>query len=93
MSHYHAVVWLDHREAKVVDFSVPYFSSDIGVLVKKGTDVDSSKIKGLRIGVQQATTGAMFVDEKLQPTTPAKVFPDTTPIQVQINTAAPGAKP
>src|ERR1700752_3130407 len=25
---------------KVVDFSVPYFSSDIGVLVKKGTKVD-----------------------------------------------------
>lgn len=67
----------DERK-KVVDFSVPYFSSDIGVLVKKGTDVDSSTIKGLRIGVQQATTGAMFVDEKLQPTTPAKVFPDTT---------------
>lgn len=67
----------DERK-KVVDFSVPYFSSDIGVLVKKGADVDSSTIKGLRIGVQQATTGAMFVDEKLQPTTPAKVFPDTT---------------
>ena len=67
----------DERK-KVVDFSVPYFSSDIGVLVKKGTNVDSSSIKGLRIGVQQATTGATFVEEKLQPTTPAKVFPDTT---------------
>ena len=67
----------DERK-KVVDFSVPYFSSDIGVLVKKGTAVDATSIKGLRIGVQQATTGATFVDEKLKPTTPAKVFPDTT---------------
>ena len=67
----------DERK-KVVDFSVPYFSSDIGVLVKKGTAVDAASIKGLRIGVQQATTGATFVDEKLKPTTPAKVFPDTT---------------
>ena len=56
----------DERK-KVVDFSVPYFSSDIGVLVKKGTAVDAASIKGLRIGVQQATTGATFVDEKLQP--------------------------
>ena len=47
----------DERK-KVVDFSVPYFSSDIGVLVKKGTAVDGASIKGLRIGVQQATTGA-----------------------------------
>ena len=77
---------------KVVDFSVPYFDSDIGVLVKKGTKVDSASMKGMRIGVQQATTGADFVDQKLKPTTPAKVFPDTpsmfTALQAgQIDTA------
>ena len=65
----------DERK-KVVDFSVPYFSSDIGVLVKKGTKVDATSIKGMRIGAQQATTGAAFVDEKLKPTTPASVYPD-----------------
>ncbi len=67
----------DERK-KVVDFSVPYFSSDIGVMVKKGTKVDSASIKDLQIGVQQATTGASFVDNVLKPKTPAKVFPDTT---------------
>jgi polar amino acid transport system substrate-binding protein len=66
----------DERK-KVVDFSVPYFSSDIGVLVKKGTKVDAASIKGMRIGVQGATTGADFVDQKLKPTTPASVYPDT----------------
>src|ERR1700747_176600 len=30
----------DERK-KVVDFSIPYFDSDIGVLVKKGTKVDA----------------------------------------------------
>jgi polar amino acid transport system substrate-binding protein len=65
------------ERAKVVDFSVPYFSSDIGVLAKKGTTVDSDGMKGLRIGVQQGTTGAIFVHDKLKPTTPEKVFPDT----------------
>ena len=66
----------DERK-KVVDFSTPYFASDIGILAKKGTAVDSGKMKSLRIGVQQATTGADFVDQQLKPTTPAKVFPDT----------------
>lgn len=62
---------------KVVDFSVPYFSSDIGVMVKKGTKVDGSSIRDMRIGVQQATTGAAFVDQQLKPKTPASVYPDT----------------
>jgi polar amino acid transport system substrate-binding protein len=61
---------------KVVDFSVPYFSSDIGVLVQKGTKVDETSIKDMRIGVQQATTGADFVDKKLKPNKPANVYPD-----------------
>ena len=66
----------DERK-KVVTFSVPYFHSDIGVLVKKGTAVDSAKMKEMRIGVQQATTGADFVANKLKPTPEVKVFPDT----------------
>ncbi len=66
----------DERK-KVVDFSVPYFSSDIGILAMKGKAVDGASIKGMRIGVQQATTGADFVDQKLKPTTPASVYPDT----------------
>jgi len=66
----------DERK-KVVDFSVPYFSSDIGVMVKTGTKVDEQSIKGMRIGVQQATTGASFVDNVLKPSTAAGVFPDT----------------
>jgi polar amino acid transport system substrate-binding protein len=65
------------ERAKVVDFSIPYFYSDIGVLVKKGTKMDDKTLKASRIGVQQATTGADFVSDKLQPATPAKVFPDT----------------
>ncbi|HVI90528.1 MAG TPA: ABC transporter substrate-binding protein [Dongiaceae bacterium] len=66
----------DERK-KVVDFSIPYFNSDIGVLVKKGTTVDADSIKKMRIGVQSATTGADFVSNKLKPAE-VKVFPDTT---------------
>jgi len=61
---------------KVVDFSVPYFSSDIGVLVKKGTKVDEVSIKNMKIGVQGATTGADFVAQKLKPKKEVSVYPD-----------------
>ncbi|HVJ35482.1 MAG TPA: ABC transporter substrate-binding protein [Terriglobia bacterium] len=66
----------DERK-KVVDFSIPYFNSDIGVLVKKGAAVDTDSIKKMRVGVQQATTGADFVSNTLKPAE-VKVFPDTT---------------
>jgi polar amino acid transport system substrate-binding protein len=66
----------DERK-KVVDFSVPYFSSDIGILVNKGLKVDGPTMKGLRIGVQTATTGADFVTGKLKPAPQVKQFPDT----------------
>jgi polar amino acid transport system substrate-binding protein len=68
---------ITEERKKVVDFSVPYFTSDAGVLVKTGTEVTEDNIKSKRIGVQQATTGAAFVENTLQPETPAKVFPDT----------------
>jgi polar amino acid transport system substrate-binding protein len=61
---------------KVVEFSTPYFDSDIGVLVRKGTKVDETSIKQMRFGVQQATTGADFVINRIQPAH-LKVFPDT----------------
>jgi polar amino acid transport system substrate-binding protein len=61
---------------KVVDFSIPYFHSDAGILVRKGTAVDSDSIKHMRIAVQQASTGADFVQNKLKPSGPIKVFPD-----------------
>ncbi len=65
----------DERK-KVVDFSTPYFSSDIGVMVKKGTKVDEKSIKTMRIGVQQGTTGETFATKTLGAKS-VKVFPDT----------------
>jgi polar amino acid transport system substrate-binding protein len=66
----------DERK-KVVDFSVPYFSSDIGVMVMAGAHIDSAAMKNQRIGVQQATTGADFVTKVLKPKIAPKVFLDT----------------
>ena len=66
----------DERK-KVVDFSVPYFKSDIGVLAKKGAKIDEKGIKAMQIGVQEGTTAGTFVADTLKPSKPAKVFPDT----------------
>lgn len=62
---------------KVVDFSTPYFNSDIGVLIKSNAKVDASNVRNTRIGVHQGTTGADFAANVLKPTQPIKVFPDT----------------
>jgi polar amino acid transport system substrate-binding protein len=51
---------------KVVYFSVPYFYSDIGVLVRADNPVDEKTIKEKTVGVQQATTGAAFVTDVLK---------------------------
>ena len=67
----------DERKEQVA-FSVPYFSSDIGVLVKTGTSVDGRSIKDMRIGYQAGTTGGAFVVDRLQPTTAAVGFGDMT---------------
>jgi polar amino acid transport system substrate-binding protein len=55
----------DERK-KVVDFSVPYFSSDIGVLAKADAPVDEASIKDKVVGVQEATTGGSFAMETLK---------------------------
>ncbi len=60
---------------KVHDFSVPYFSSDIGVLARKDAPVDEKSIKSAMLGVQQATTGAAFVQDKLGVAS-VQVYPD-----------------
>jgi polar amino acid transport system substrate-binding protein len=55
----------DERK-KVVDFSIPYFSSDIGVLAKADGGVDEKTIKDKTVGVQEATTGGAFAMNTLK---------------------------
>ena len=54
----------DERAAKF-DFSAPYFDSDLGVLVQTGSTVtDVAALAGVKIGVQQATTGDRWVADQ-----------------------------
>lgn len=59
-----AITITDERKNNV-DFSDAYFDADQGVLVASGTSVaDESELEGLKIGVQQATTGATWVEDQ-----------------------------
>lgn len=54
----------DERRANL-DFSEPYFDADQAVLVAAGSDISKAEdLQGLRVGVQQATTGADWVAEQ-----------------------------
>jgi polar amino acid transport system substrate-binding protein len=55
----------DERK-KVVDFSIPYFNSDIGVLTATENPVDEKTIKTVTVGIQQGTTGAAFALDVLR---------------------------
>lgn len=66
---------------KVVDFSVPYFKSDQGLLVRKGTTVSSwDDVKKMKLAVQASTTAEYYfqsVPEWKVDSTPQS-FPDLT---------------
>lgn len=68
-----ATITAERRRA--VDFSIPYFASDQGVLVRTGTKVDSATMRQLRIGVQGATTSGQFASEQIRPAQPLRVYP------------------
>jgi polar amino acid transport system substrate-binding protein len=66
----------DRRER--VDFSSPYFTANQGVLVRKGTAVDGvADARRLRFGVQEATSGAAYLDRILKPMEPPRTFGST----------------
>jgi len=62
-----------------VDFSSPYFTANQGVLVRKGTTVTGvADARQLKFGVQEATSGAAYLERILKPMEPAREFPTTT---------------
>lgn len=57
---------ITEERAKVVDFSIPYFSANQSVLVKEGSGKDVTVLYGnTRLGVQTGTTGDLWVEENL----------------------------
>lgn len=62
-----------------VDFSSPYFTANQGVLVRKGTVVNGiADARRLHFGVQEATSGAAYLERHLEPMEPAREYGSTT---------------
>jgi polar amino acid transport system substrate-binding protein len=62
-----------------VDFSSPYFTANQGVLVREGTKVTGvADARQLKFGVQEATSGAAYLERILKPVEPAREFATTT---------------
>ncbi|MER7045346.1 ABC transporter substrate-binding protein [Streptomyces jumonjinensis] len=69
-----AEISITDERKKAVDFSSPYFASNIGVLARPGK-VTADNIRELRLGVKQATSGAQFVRDTVKPEKEPQVFP------------------
>jgi polar amino acid transport system substrate-binding protein len=70
-----AEISITPERAKVVDFSEPYFDSNVGVLVKSGSDVSESNITTKKDAAYSGTTSVDFLknDLKVTPT----IFPNS----------------
>jgi polar amino acid transport system substrate-binding protein len=57
-------VTITDERAEVVDFSVPYFKADQGLLVPTGTEVSTwDDVKAMNLGVQASTTAEFYFQE------------------------------
>lgn len=61
-----AEISITPERAKVVDFSIPYFDSNIGVLVQKGADVTQANIRSKTCAAYSGTTSVPFIEDTLK---------------------------
>jgi len=70
-------VTITDERGEVVDFTTPYFASDQGIMVRKGTKVTAKNAKKLQWGVQRATTAQFFLKEELKPKEKVRTYKQT----------------
>jgi polar amino acid transport system substrate-binding protein len=61
---------------RVALFSIPYFASNQGVLVRVGTKVTDANARTLRWGVEQSSTSYAYLTGELKPAAPPRVYQD-----------------
>ncbi|MFJ5774462.1 ABC transporter substrate-binding protein [Streptomyces sp. NPDC093094] len=69
-----AQITITPERSKVAEFSPPYLSSTLGVLIRDGENIGEDNIRDVRIGVAEGTTGEEFVENRLKPTKPVTAF-------------------
>lgn len=71
-----AEISITDERKKVVDFSTPYFDSNIGVLVQKGADVTNDNITSKTCAAYSGTTSVDFLKNELHCKS-TKIYPDS----------------
>ncbi|MGX1267253.1 ABC transporter substrate-binding protein [Streptomyces phaeoluteigriseus] len=71
-----AQITITPERSEVAEFSPPYLSSTLGVLIRDGEKIGEDNIRAARIGVAEGTTGEEFVERRLKPTKPVTAFPN-----------------
>jgi len=71
-----AEISITPERAKVVDFSTPYFDSNIGVLIQKGADVTEDNITSKSCAAYAGTTSVDFLKNELHCAS-TKTYPDS----------------
>jgi polar amino acid transport system substrate-binding protein len=71
-----AEISITPERAQVVDFSKPYFDSNIGVLVQSGSDVTEDNITTKSCAAYSGTTSVPFIQDELQ-CSDNKIYPDS----------------
>jgi polar amino acid transport system substrate-binding protein len=69
-----AEISITPERAKVVDFSTPYFDSNIGVLTKANAGVTQDNINSKKCAAYSGTTSVPFIQTKLKCN--VKIYPD-----------------
>jgi polar amino acid transport system substrate-binding protein len=72
-----AEISITPERAKVVDFSKPYFDSNIGVIVKKGADVTEANIQTKSCAAYAGTTSVPFIQDQLKCAS-NKIYPNSS---------------
>jgi len=73
-----AGITITDKRKQQVDFSIPYWSADQAVVIRKGSGITINDVKdlyGLNIGVQSGTTGAIYVEEHVGENATIKEYP------------------
>lgn len=69
-----AQITITPERSEVAEFSPPYLSSTLGLLIRDGEDINEDNIRDVRVGVAEGTTGEKFVENRIKPTKPVTAF-------------------
>ncbi len=72
-----AEISITPERAQVVDFSKPYFDSNIGVLTKADAGITADNIQSKRCAAYAGTTSVPFIQDKLKCSS-TKIYPNST---------------